>query len=389
MMDVRRWVFMCALAFLSAPAICDDGAFHWSAPEKPLRTIRIEPVSFVIEGQVDSHGIRLFRDGRYGLVADRRGDAVLCFDVSGPGDLRLVSTLKNERTKGVHYMTVGPEERFAYACANRCFTIVDLSAPEALKITGHVRAEGSFTQEIAVLPSNDYAFWPAAGAHTLYAVDIRDKRAPKIVDRLAGVGPPNYFESVAHLALHPIEPILFATSYRDHHVASIDVSDPAEMKLRDTTGDHLISPHELVYHEGYLYIGTMYDNDAEHPREEGALVVYDARDPNNLVFEYELRANEEPPERRRPFDMLHGLRLDRKRNLLFAASQKNNGTECTSLNSALSIFDVGAPARPEWLGSLQSCTWLNGAQQVDFHADILYTANHDVPSVAAFRLRTD
>lgn len=378
---------MAGCLFAATAGIAAAGEdIHWSAPASGAGDIRIEPISFTTEGQEDSHGIRLFQDGNYGLVADRYGDSVLCFDVSDPADMRLVSTLKDDRTRGVHYMTVGPNERYGYACANENFTIVDLADPEALRIAGHVEAEGSFTQEIAVLPTDDYAFWPATGAHTLYAVDIRDKSAPKVVGQLSGAGAPNYFESVAHLTLHPSEPILYATSYRDHHVASIDVSDPANMRLLDSTGDHLNSPHELVYHEGYLYIGTMYDNDAPEPREDGALVVYDARDPEALQFAYEIRAAREPAEHRRPFDMLHGLRLDKERKLLFASSQKNNETPCTALNSALSVFDVREPARPRWLGSLQSCTWLDGAQQVDFHGDVLFTGNHDVSSVASFRL---
>lgn len=358
---------------------------HWYAPENPPREIRINPISATTVGQEDSHGIRLFNQKQYGLVADRYGDAVLCFDVSDPENIQLVSTLKDDRTKSVHYMTIGPEERYAYACSAKCFTIVDLADPENLRVAGHVRAEGNFTQEIAVLPGNDYAFWPATGAHRLYAVDIRDKQAPKVVGELSGAGAPNYFKSVAHLTLHPTEPILFATSYRDHRLASIDVSDPENMRLLDSTGDGLISPHELVYHAGYLYIGVMYDNDAENPRKQGALVVYDARDPANLTKVYEIRAAD-GPEVKRPFDMLHGMRLDTQRNLLFASSQKNNGTACTPLNSALSVFDISTPARPIWLGSLQSCHWLNGAQQVDFRGDVLFTANHDVPSVASFQL---
>lgn len=364
----------------------DDSDVHWYAPEEAARSIGIEPISATTEGQEDPHGIRLFQEGKYGLVADRYGDTVLCFDLSDPEKMRLVSRLSDERTKGVHYMTIGPAGRYAYACANECFTIVDLADPEQLRVAGHVRAGGSFTQEIAVLPSDDYAFWPATGAHKLYAVDIRDKSAPAVVGELSGAGPPNFFKSVAHLTLHPDKPILFATSYRDHRLASIDVSDPANMRLLDSAGEGLISPHELVYHEGYLYVGVMYDNDADKPREQGALAVFDVRDPTQLIEVYEIPAVKSGPARR-PFDMLHGLRLDRARNLLFASSQKNNGTPCSGMNSALSVFDVTDPARPAWLGSLQSCTWLDGAQQVDFRGDILFTANHDVPSVASFRLR--
>ena len=46
--------------------------------------IDLEPISANMQNQVDSHGIRLFDEGQYALVADRRGGAVLCFDVSDP-----------------------------------------------------------------------------------------------------------------------------------------------------------------------------------------------------------------------------------------------------------------------------------------------------------------
>ena len=109
-------------------------------------------------------------------------------------------------------------------------------------------------------------------------------------------------------------------------------------------------------------------------------------DPESLRCVTELRMGDDAPADRYPFDMLHGLRLDRERKLLFGSSQKNNGTRCTTRNSALSVFDVRDPARPVWLQSLQSCAWLEGAQQPDFRNGFLFTANHDVPSIAAFRL---
>jgi sulfur relay (sulfurtransferase) DsrF/TusC family protein len=54
------------------------------APASVAQAINLEPISANTENQVDSHGIRLFEDGQYALVADRRGGAVLCFDVSDP-----------------------------------------------------------------------------------------------------------------------------------------------------------------------------------------------------------------------------------------------------------------------------------------------------------------
>ena len=145
----------------------------------------------------------------------------------------------------------------------------------------------------------------------------------------------------------------------------------------------------MEYYRGYLYIGTMYDNDAETPREDGALTVFDVSDPADLRFVTELRMGPEDPANQYLFDMLHGLTLDPDRRLLFGASQKNNGTECTEKNSALTVFDVREPASPKWIQSYQSCEWLNGVQEVVFHGNILYTVNHDVPSIASFRLCGD
>ena len=178
-------------------------------------------------------------------------------------------------------------------------------------------------------------------------------------------------------------------SRRGHHLISFDVSERGTFELLDATGDPLVSPHEMEYYRGYLYIGTMYDNDAETPREDGALTVFDVSDPADLRFVTELRMGPEDPANQYLFDMLHGLTLDPDRRLLFGASQKNNGTECTEKNSALTVFDVREPASPKWVQSYQSCEWLNGVQEVVFHGDILYTVNHDVPSIASFRLYGD
>jgi hypothetical protein len=265
--------------------------------------------------------------------------------------------------------------------------VLDVSDPEAIAEVAAVRCTGSGnSQQIVIGPDNATAYFAATGANTLFALDISDKNAPRVVGSLSGKGPPNFFHSVAHLEMHPSGEVLFAASYRDHRVISLDVSEPGEISVLDSSGDHLVAPHEMVYDRGYLYIGAMYDNGAERPRERGALVVYDASDPAALAYETELRMEETGP-RSRPFDMLHGLRLDGERNLLFASSQNGNGRPCTANNSALSVFDVSDPAAPVWLLSYQSCDRLNGAQQVDFRGDWLFTANHEVPSVTSFRLR--
>ncbi|MFP4499685.1 MAG: LVIVD repeat-containing protein [Candidatus Hydrogenedentota bacterium] len=358
----------------------------WAAETGAAKLIHLEPISANTEHQIDPHGIRLFGNKRYALVPDRNGDAVLCFDVSDPENMRLLSAVSDERTKAAHYVTIGPEGRYGYTGAAGYFTIIDLTDPEDVAICGAVRAGKRFSQEIVIEAERDLAYWAATGDHTLYAVDISDKAAPRITGSIAGAGAPNYLESVAHLELHPEKPILFATSYRDHHLCSFDVTEPGVFRLLDTTGEHMISPHEIVYDRGYLYVAVMYDNDAENPRADGALAVYDVSDPASMHFVTELRMGAAPPASQYPFDMLHGLTLDPDRMLLFGASQKNNGTKCTQQNSALSVFDVRDPERPVWLESYQSCDWLEGAQQVDFRGDILFTANHDVPSIAAFRL---
>ena len=54
------------------------------APASVAQAINLEPISANTKNQVDSHGIRLFEDGQYALVADHRGGAILCFDVSDP-----------------------------------------------------------------------------------------------------------------------------------------------------------------------------------------------------------------------------------------------------------------------------------------------------------------
>lgn len=347
---------------------------------------RIEPISFNKEQQIDSHGIRLFGNGRYALVADRRGNAVLSFDVSDPADMKLISRVSSRDTAGAHYVTVGPEEKYGYTGANGCFTVIDISDPAHISICGVSRPAPGFSQEIVIDKDNRYAYWALTGKHAVYAIDISDKAAPKAVGVISGIGAPNYLQSAAHLELHPEKDVLFVTSYRDHHLGSIDISDPANMTIIDSVNDHMISPHELVYDRGYLYIGVMYDNDAENPRETGALMVYDVSDPADLRFVTELKMGEGYPQNQYPFDMLHGLTLDRKRQLLYGGSQKNNGTQCRETNSALSVFDVSDPTKPVWLQSLQSCSWLDGAQQVDFRGDILFTCNHDVPSIASFRL---
>ncbi len=350
------------------------------------RQIHLEPIARNCEHQVDSHGLRLFGNGKYSLIPDRHGNSVICFDVSNPADMRYLSSVSDERIRGAHYVTIGPGEQYGYTGAHGCFTVIDITNPANIAIHGHVRAGKSFSQEIVIAPANRTAYWALTSAHTIYAVDVSDKANPAILAKISGVGPPNYMESVAHLELHPHKPILFATSYRDHHLCSLDISSRRQITLLDAKGGHMISPHELVYYKGYLYIAVMYDNDAENPRQNGALVVYDASDPADLEFQTELKMGDEYPENQYPFDMLHGLRLDRPRKLLYASSQKNNRTQCAPTNSALTVFDVTDPARPVWLQSYQSCTWLDGAQQVDFHGDFLYTANHEVPSIASFAL---
>lgn len=348
--------------------------------------INLDPISANTEHQVDSHGIRLFAEGKYALVADRRGDAVLCFDVSDPSDMHLVSKVSDERTEGAHYVTIGPEERYAYTGAVGRFTVIEITDPENITIHGSVKANDKFSQDIVVAEDNTTAYWASTGVHTLYAVDVTDKTAPRVLGSVSGTGPPNFLESVAHLELSPDDSLLFATSYRDHHLISFDVSERGSFKLLDATGDHLVSPHEMEQYKGHLYVGTMYDNDAKNPREDGALTVFDISDPAELQFVREVRMGPKPPANQYPFDMLHGLTLDPNRKLLFGASQKNNGTKCTDKNSALTVFDVSDPASPAWVQSYQSCKWLNGAQEVVFHGDILYSANHDVPSIASFRL---
>jgi len=348
--------------------------------------INIKPISANTEHQEDSHGIRLIHDGKYALVADRYGDAVLCFDVSDPADMRFVSKVSDKRTDGAHYVFIGPEEKYAYTGAVGTFTIIDITDPPNMFICGSVKANDSFSQDIAIARDNTIAYWASTGIHTLYAVDITDKTAPRVLDSFSGNGPPNFMKSVAHLELHPSDDTLFATSYRDHHLISFDVSERGVLKRLDAIGEHLVSPHEMEYYQGYLYVGTMYDNDAENPREDGALTVFDVSDPAAMSFVTELRMGDEYPNNQYPFDMLHGLTLDRERELLFGSSQKNNGTQCTSKNSALTVFDVSDPASPKWITSYQSCEWLDGAQEVVFHGDILYSVNHDVPSIASFHL---
>jgi len=351
--------------------------------------INLDPISANTNHQEDSHGIRLFDEGQYALVADRRGDAVLCFDVSDPADMRFVSKVSDQRTEGAHYVTIGPEERYAYTGAVGHFTVIDITDPENLTIHGSVKANEQFSQDIVVAEDNTIAYWASTGIHTLYAVEVTDKSAPRVLGSMSGVGPPNFLESVAHLELSPDDSLLFATSYRDHHLLTFDVSERGRFERLDATGDSLVSPHEMEYYKGYLYVGTMYDNDAENPREDGALTVFDVSDPADIRFVTELRMGPTYPANQYPFDMLHGLTLDPDRKLLFGASQKNNGTTCTDKNSALSVFDVSDPASPTWVQSYQSCEWLNGAQEVVFRDGILYTVNHDVPSIASFRLYGD
>ncbi len=367
-----------------APAAAEACEGELRINPSATRTLRLTPVARNERKQVDSHGIRLFGGGRYALVADRRGDAVLSFDVTDPKRMKLLSRVSTRHTRGAHYVTVGPEEKHAYTGGAGHFTVLDISDPTAIREVAAVRCtDVGNSQEIVVGPDNEYAYFAATGADTLFVVDIAAKRSPRVVGKVAGRGPPHFFHSVAHLAMHPSGEVLFATSYRDHRLVALDVTTPDRPRVLDSRGAHLVAPHELVFHEGYLYVGAMYDNGADRPREQGALVVYDASDPASLAYETELRMGDDG---RRPFDMLHGLRLDRERKLLFASSQKGNGRPCTSRNSALSVFDVTDPAAPVWLVSYQSCEWLEGAQQVDFRGDWLFTANHDVPSVAAFRL---
>ena len=112
--------------------------------------IDLEPISANMQNQVDSHGIRLFDEGQYALVADRRGGAVLCFDVSDPADMRLVSKVSGRQTEGAHYVTIGPEERYAYTGAVGYFTIVDITDPENIALHGSVKANDEFSQDIVV-----------------------------------------------------------------------------------------------------------------------------------------------------------------------------------------------------------------------------------------------
>lgn len=364
----------------------DAALAAWAKAHPDRPEIRLRPISAYREHQVDPHGIRLFGKGHYALVPDRNGDAVLCFDVADPHNMRFLSRVADTRTRSAHYVTIGADEQYAYTGAAGCFTIIDISNPGKIAIAGAVRAGKRFSQEIVLDEARNIAYWAATGDHTIFAIDVSDKAAPRVLGSAGGAGPPHFLESVAHLELHGDKPVLLATSYRDHHLISFEVSEPGVFRLLDAAGGHLVSPHELVYDRGYCHIAVMYDNDAEHPREDGALVVYDVSEPASLRYVTELRMGDEYPANRYPFDMLHGLRLDRERKLLFGASHKNNGTECTTRNSALSVFDVRDPARPVWLQSYQSCAWLEGAQQADFCNGLLFTANHDVPSIAAFRL---
>ncbi|KXB05613.1 hypothetical protein AKJ51_04915 [candidate division MSBL1 archaeon SCGC-AAA382A20] len=354
----------------------------------------LELVSYIQNDMVDPHGIRLFKNGNYALVPDKNGGAIFCLDVSDPENMKILSTVVAEETKGAHYVTIGIDEHFAYTGARGHFTVLDISDPENLSIYGDVEVvpagESVVTQEIVLEQKRDRAYMAETGTCQIFAVDISDKINPTVICSVKGAGYPNFLESVAHLELDEDREVLFSTSYRDHHVGSFDVSPTGKISLFDTEGEKMGTPHELILNGNFLYIACMYATDDGPPYDDpndGSLVVYEVSNPSDMKYVTEVRMGTNFPANKYPFDHIHGLRLDPKTGLLYASSQKSHGRKPIDNNCALTVFDIQNPAAPKWILSLHDKEVLNGAQQVDFYGDYLFTANHDHPNVACFRLR--